>query len=153
LSRRCLFLDRDGVINEKAPPDEYIRDWSEFRFLPHVADWIRISNALDLLVIVVTNQRGVARGKMTMEAVEDIHRRMIAELAVRGARIDDVFTCPHEQGTCDCRKPKPGLVLQAQAKWDIDLAASLLIGDSDSDEALAAACGLHFLRAAGGRLI
>ena len=153
MKRRAVFLDRDGVINEKAPPHEYIRDWSEFRFLPNIADWVRIFNALDFLVIVVTNQRGIARGLMTRDAVNEIHRNMIEELAARGARIDAVFVCPHEEGVCDCRKPKPGMVVQAVAKWNIDLGASLLIGDSDHDEALAAACGMRFLRAAGGRLI
>jgi len=149
LSRGCLFLDRDGVINEKAPPHDYIRSWSQFRFLPNIADWIRIFNALDYLVIVVTNQRGVARGVMSREAVDVIHANMVRELARAGARIDDVFVCPHETDTCDCRKPKPGLVVQAKAKWDIDLERSLMIGDSDDDEDLAQACGLRFLRADG----
>jgi D-glycero-D-manno-heptose 1,7-bisphosphate phosphatase len=151
-TRRCVFLDRDGVINEKAPPHQYIRSWSEFRVLPNIADWIRLFNALDFLVIVVTNQRGVARGMMTRESVDQIHARMIAVLAARGARIDDVFVCPHEANVCDCRKPKPGMVLEAQAKWDIDLAGSLMIGDSDEDQALASACGLRFLRASDGKL-
>ncbi|MBZ5602586.1 MAG: HAD family hydrolase [Acidobacteriia bacterium] len=153
MSRRCVFLDRDGVINEKAAPHEYIRQWSEFRFLPNVSDWIRIFNALDYLVIVITNQRGIARGKMTRQAVDEIHRRMIEELDEHGARVDDVFLCPHEEGTCDCRKPKPGMLLQAQAKWDIDFSASLLIGDSDEDEAVASACGVRFLRVRDGRII
>jgi D-glycero-D-manno-heptose 1,7-bisphosphate phosphatase len=151
-TRRCVFLDRDGVINEKAPPHQYIRSWSEFRFLPNIADWIRLFNALDFLVIVVTNQRGVARGMMTRETVDQIHRQMIAELAARGARIDDVFVCPHEANACDCRKPKPGMVLEAQAKWGIDLTGSLMIGDSDDDQGLASACGLKFLRAVDGKL-
>jgi D-glycero-D-manno-heptose 1,7-bisphosphate phosphatase len=153
LSVRCVFLDRDGVINQKAPPHEYIREWSEFRFLPNIADWIRIFNALDFRVIVITNQRGIARGMMTREAVDEIHRNMIAELGARGAHIDDLFVCPHHENQCECRKPKPGMVLQAQARWDIDLGGSLLIGDSDDDEALAAACGLRFLRVHQGRLI
>jgi D-glycero-D-manno-heptose 1,7-bisphosphate phosphatase len=152
-TRRCVFLDRDGVINEKAAPHEYIRSWSEVRFLPNIVDWIRLFNALDFLVIVITNQRGIARGMMTRESVDDIHRNMIVELAARGARIDDVFVCPHQENACDCRKPKPGMVLEAQAKWDIDLPASLMIGDSDSDAALAAACGMRFLRTSNGKLI
>jgi D-glycero-D-manno-heptose 1,7-bisphosphate phosphatase len=149
LSRGCVFLDRDGVINEKAPEHDYIRSWSQFRFLPNIADWIRIFNALDYLVIVVTNQRGIARGLMSREAVDEIHANMIGELARAGARIDDVFVCPHENDTCDCRKPKPGLVVQAKAKWDIDLERSLMIGDSDDDAELAQVCGLRFLRADG----
>ncbi|HLJ45211.1 MAG TPA: HAD family hydrolase [Bryobacteraceae bacterium] len=153
MSRRCVFLDRDGVINEKPRDGEYIRDWSEFRLLPRVIDWIRLFNALGFLVIVVTNQRGVARGVMSAADVEEIHSRMTAELARHGARVDDVFCCPHEENTCNCRKPRPGLVLQAQDKWDVDLAHSLLIGDSDRDAALAVGCGIPFLRAENGRLV
>jgi D-glycero-D-manno-heptose 1,7-bisphosphate phosphatase len=153
LSRPCVFLDRDGVINEKAAPGEYIRSWSEFRFLPNVVDWIRIFNAIGYLVIVVTNQRGIARGITSSEAVEELHRNMVRELSAQGARIDDVFTCPHEENACECRKPKPGMVREAQARWGIDLAQSLMIGDSDRDSGLAAACGLRFLRADGGRIL
>ena len=153
MKRRAVFLDLDGVINEPAPPGEYIRNWGEFRLLPNVADWIRLFNALDLLVIVVTNQRGVALGRMTAGDVEDIHRRMREELAAQGARIDDVLWCPHQEGACECRKPRPGLVYQARDRWDIDLDASLLIGDSERDRELARVCGMRFVRAAGGRIL
>ena len=151
MSRRCLFLDRDGVINAKIEGD-YVRHWSQFEFLPAIADWIRIFNALDFLVIVVTNQRGIALGKMTEADVETIHELMKHELSSRGARIDDIYTCPHGEECCDCRKPKPGMIYKARQKWDIDLSGSLLIGDSDSDADLAAACGLRFLRALNGHL-
>jgi len=151
--RRCVFIDRDGVINEKPAPHEYVRSWSEFRFLPNIADWIRLFNALGFLVIVVTNQRGIARGIMTQDSVEEIHRNMIRDLAAQGARIDDLFLCPHEANTCECRKPKPGMVREAETKWGIDRAGSLMIGDSDDDAALAAACGLRFVRVAEGRIV
>lgn len=152
MSRRSVFLDRDGVINESPAPGEYIREWGQFRLLPNVVDWIRIFNALDYLVIVVTNQRAVARGLMTMQDVEEIHRRMVEMLGRSGARIDDVFYCPHEENTCNCRKPRPGLILRARDKWDIDVAQSLMIGDSDRDAALAIACGIPFLRANHGHI-
>jgi len=85
---------------------------------------------------------------------DELHSKMVRELSERGARIDDIFLCPHEEDTCNCRKPRPGLVLQAREKWDIDLGRSLMIGDSARDEALAAACGIRFLRADGaGRLV
>src|SRR6476469_765220 len=80
VSRRCVFLDRDGVINVAPPPGEYVRRWEEFRFLPGVADWIRLFNALDLLVIVVTNQQGVAKGLVRPEDLTTIHRNMVREL-------------------------------------------------------------------------
>jgi D-glycero-D-manno-heptose 1,7-bisphosphate phosphatase len=151
VKRRCIFLDRDGVINVKPPEGEYVCRWEEFQFLPGIADWIRLANALGYLVIVVTNQRCVARGLLRSEDLDAIHARMVAELAQAGARIDDIFVCPHEEGTCECRKPRPGLVRKAQQQWNIDLAGSLLIGDSDCDEKLAAVCGLPFIRVGQGR--
>jgi D-glycero-D-manno-heptose 1,7-bisphosphate phosphatase len=150
--RPCVFLDRDGVINQKIEGG-YVRSWSEFKLLPNISDWIRLFNALDHLVIVVTNQRGVALGQMTIQDVEAIHDKMLQELESQGAHIDDIFICPHAKDACDCRKPLPGLVLQAQQEYDIDLSRSLLIGDSDSDRQLARACGIRFLRAENGRLI
>lgn len=152
MSRSCVFLDRDGVINVKAQPGEYIRSWSEFRFLPNITDWIRLFNALDYLVIVLTNQRGVALGLVRVEDLEEIHRNMVAALDAAGARIDDVLYCPHHENACDCRKPKPGMVESACRKWDIDLSRSLLIGDSSNDEELARNVGLRFLWADDGNL-
>ncbi len=153
MSRRCVFLDRDGVINEKPPKGEYIRTPAEFRLLPNVPDWIRLFNALELLVVVITNQRGVALGVMGEDDLAAIHAKMTRELAVLGARVDDVFYCPHALDNCDCRKPKPGLVYRARDKWDIDLSCSLLLGDSDNDRDLAAACEISFLRVSHGRIL
>lgn len=149
MSRPCLFLDRDGVINQPARRGEYINTWDEFRILPNVADWIRLFNELDYLVIVVTNQRGVALGQTRPGDLEEIHRNMVAKLAEVGARIDDIFICPHDFETCDCRKPLPGLVEQACRKWEIDLKNSLLIGDTELDKELARNCGLRFVLATG----
>ena len=104
-------------------------------------------------MIVVTNQRGIARGLMRREDVEEIHANMVAELAALGARIDDVFYCPHDRDECECRKPKTGMVERAREKWDIDLAGSLLLGDSDKDAELAARCGMKFLRVDEGRFV
>jgi D-glycero-D-manno-heptose 1,7-bisphosphate phosphatase len=150
---RCVFLDRDGVINEKPPEGSYVTRWDEFVLIPAVIDWVRLFNALDLLVIIVTNQRGIALGLMSQEALQDIHGRMLALFQERGARIDDIFVCPHQEGTCDCRKPRPGLVREAQSKWNLDLAQSLLIGDSERDRQLAESCRIPFLRAARGKLV
>lgn len=151
--RRCVFLDRDGVINVKAKPGEYIRTWAEFQLIVPVVDWIRLFNALDLIVIVVTNQRGVARGLMTQEELDCLHRRMKAALASQNARIDDIFACVHEEGTCDCRKPRDGMVRQAAEKWNIDIGSSILVGDSDLDAELARKCGMRFIRVAEGRIL
>jgi D-glycero-D-manno-heptose 1,7-bisphosphate phosphatase len=151
--RRCVFLDRDGVINYNPPIGEYVRTWEEFRLIPNIVDWIRLFNSLDLLVIVVTNQRGVALGLVATEELARIHENMRDQLLRFGARIDDVFSCPHDKDVCDCRKPRPGLVLEAARKWDIDLARSLMIGDSPSDQELARRCGMQFVAVSDGRIV
>jgi D-glycero-D-manno-heptose 1,7-bisphosphate phosphatase len=153
MMNRAVFLDRDGVINEKAAPGDYIRSVEQFRLLPNIAEWIRLFNALGHLVIVVTNQRGVARGLMTDEALSAIHKRMVDDLASRHAHIDDIFSCTHSADSCECRKPKPGLVYAARDKWSIDLAHSLLLGDSESDRELAIACNIPFLQVTDGCLV
>jgi D-glycero-D-manno-heptose 1,7-bisphosphate phosphatase len=138
---RCVFLDRDGVINFKPAQGAYIHTWGEFRLIPTVIDWIRLFNALGLLVIIVTNQRGVALGQIDPGELARIHDNMKQKLLGLGARIDDIFCCVHEEHTCNCRKPRPGMVMATARKWDIDLRRSLLIGDSTRDEELALVCG------------
>jgi D-glycero-D-manno-heptose 1,7-bisphosphate phosphatase len=150
--RHCLFLDRDGVINAAPPPGEYIRRWEEFHLLPEVVSWIRLFKAAGYLVIVLTNQRGISLGLYDEAELRALHDKMCAALAAQGAVIDDIFYCPHAEGACDCRKPLPGLVLQAQQKWDIDLSASLLIGDSERDRLLAERCGIPFALVRDGRV-
>ena len=130
---KAVFLDRDGIINRQAPEHDYIKSWDEFEFLPGVPEAIRRLNDAGYFVLVVTNQRGIARGMMTMEAVNTIHERMCQKLAGSGAVIRKVYVCPHEAGTCTCRKPDIGLFLQAEDDFDIDKKKSWMVGDSDSD--------------------
>ena len=150
--RRCVFLDRDGVINVSPATGEYVLSWSEFQILPEIVDWIRLFNALGFLVIVITNQRCVARGLLRLDELAAIHQQMCDTLAERGARIDAIYACPHDVGCCDCRKPLPGLIRQAEACWSINLQESLFIGDMDTDEQLAETCGLRFARMSLGRI-
>jgi len=152
-SQRCLFLDRDGVINVAPPEGEYIRRWEEFHLLPEAVSWIRLFKAAGYLAIVLTNQRGIALGLYSHADLLALHERMRTELASQGAILDDIFYCPHEEGACDCRKPRPGLVLEAQQKWHIDLSASLLIGDSDRDRLLAERCHIPFALVRNGRVV
>ncbi|HLY17740.1 MAG TPA: HAD family hydrolase [Bryobacteraceae bacterium] len=151
--KRCLFLDRDGVINAAPLKGEYIRSWDEFKVLPEAVAWIRLFKAAGYLAIVITNQRGVALGLMSEADLLELHDRMRAELAAQGAVLDDVVYCPHQDGACDCRKPLPGMVMAAQRKWDIDLAGSLLIGDGERDRLLAARCRIPFVMVRDGRVI
>lgn len=130
---KTVFLDRDGLINRQAPEHDYIKSWDDFHFLPEVPEAICKLNEAGYLVLVVTNQRGVARGMMRMEDVNAIHERMCQALAARGAVIQKIYVCPHEVGTCTCRKPDIGLFLQAEREFEIDKEKSWMVGDGDSD--------------------
>lgn len=126
-------MDRDGLINKQAALHDYIKTWDEFEFLPGVAGSIRRLNRAGYLILIVSNQRGIARGMMTRQAVDEINRRMCAELEKEGAHIDGIYVCPHDYGQCTCRKPDIGLFLQAGEDYEIDRTASWTVGDSDID--------------------
>jgi D-glycero-D-manno-heptose 1,7-bisphosphate phosphatase len=129
-----VFLDRDGVLNEKAPEGDYITCWQRFRVLPGVPQAIARLNRAGLRVIVVTNQRGIARGLYTLEDVEAMHTQFAELLAQHGAHVDALLICPHEAGECNCRKPLTGLFDQAKARFpDVTAAESVMIGDSPAD--------------------
>ena len=131
---RAVFLDRDGVINQSPPEGDYITRWEDFHVLPGVAEGIALLNRAGFSVIVVTNQRGVAKGLMTEADLQQMHERMSGGLARAGAKIDATFYCPHDtEPRCDCRKPAPGMLLSAARLHGIDLRASWMIGDSDND--------------------
>lgn len=132
---RAVFLDRDGVINQKAPSeDAYITRWEEIHILPGVADGIALLNRANLRVIVVSNQRCVAKGLITSTQIESMHQRMCSDLAILGAKIDAVYYCPHEeQPPCGCRKPQPGMLFAAAHEHELDLPSSWMIGDSQKD--------------------
>lgn len=131
---RTVFLDRDGVINFKAAEGRYITSWSEFKLLPDADAALAQLTRAGFRLIVVTNQRGVARGVMACEDVDDIHKRMCAALRLAGAHIEAVYCCPHEIGVCDCRKPGTGLFRQARSDYpDIEFSQSFVVGDSLND--------------------
>lgn len=131
---RTVFLDRDGILNEKAPEGAYVARWEDFRVLPGVPQAIARLNQAGLLVIVVSNQRGIARGLYTAADVESMHARFQELLNVHGAHIDAFFICPHEEGQCNCRKPLTGMFDQARAQFpEISASTSVMIGDSAAD--------------------
>jgi D-glycero-D-manno-heptose 1,7-bisphosphate phosphatase len=132
--RRAAFLDRDGVINRKARDGEYVTRWEDLHFLPGIAEAIAQLNQAEFSVIVVTNQRCVAKGLITQAELENIHKRMLDHLASAGAKVDAIYYCPHETGgLCNCRKPEPGMLLEAARSRNLDLASSWMIGDSEID--------------------
>lgn len=138
LLRRAVFLDRDGTINEEK---NYLHRPEDFVFIPGVPEAIRRLNEAGFLVVVVTNQSGVARGYFELSDVEALHDHASRQLAKQGARIDAFFICPHhpEAGRgafrrhCDCRKGEPGLLLEAAKELNIDLERSFMVGDKPAD--------------------
>ena len=129
-----VFLDRDGVLNEKMPEGRYVTSWEEFHVLPGVAEAVARLNRAGLRVLVVSNQRGIALGLCTAADLEAMHAAFQRLLNSHGAHIDAFFVCPHDLGQCNCRKPLPGLFEQAAARFpDISAAASAMIGDSIVD--------------------
>jgi D-glycero-D-manno-heptose 1,7-bisphosphate phosphatase len=145
--RRAVFLDRDGVINVKAPEGQYITRWEDFHFLPQVAEAISLLHRAQFSVILVSNQRGIAKGCMTVQDLDQIHERMLEQLAGRGATVDAVYYCPHDvDAACACRKPAPGMLLEAAQDHDIDLRASWMVGDSDIDVLAAKNAGCRSVR-------
>jgi len=131
---RTVFLDRDGVLNEKMPEGCYVTRWEEFQILAGVPEAIARLNRAGLRVIVVSNQRGVALGLYALADVEAIHATFLRELQSRGAQVDAFYFCPHDKRSCTCRKPLPGMFEQAVAQFpQIEAASSVMIGDSLSD--------------------
>lgn len=129
-----VFLDRDGVLNEKKPEGHYVTSWSEFILLPGVCEAIARLNQAGLRVIVVSNQRCVSLGLCTVGDVEAIHSAFQNFLKSHGAYVDGYYFCPHGKRQCNCRKPLPGLYEQAATEFpDLTAATSVMIGDSLTD--------------------
>lgn len=147
LARRpAVLIDRDGVLNRRPGRGEYVRSWHDWAWLPGAKEALRLLNEAGYRVIVVTNQAGIARGAMTKTDLEAVHERMRAEAEESGGRIDAVYHCPHgwDDG-CDCRKPAPGLLLQAQRDFALDLSRSPFVGDDARDGEAAARVGSPFV--------
>ena len=137
-----IFLDRDGVINENQA--DYVKSWSEFRFLPGSLEAIAKLTQAGHRIVVCTNQAGIARGSITVETVEEIHRNMIAAIAEVGGVIEKVYYCPHgKDENCLCRKPRPGLLLRARDELSLDMSDAVFIGDSITDVRAAIAVGIR----------
>jgi len=143
--KRAVFIDRDGTINVEK---DYLYLPSEFEFLPGVPEAIRRLNEAGYLVVVVSNQSGVARGYYTEEDVLHLHRHIASLLEQSGARVDAWYYCPHHPSgrgsyalPCRCRKPLPGMLLEAARRHDIDLESSIMIGDKAVDVAAGRAAG------------
>jgi len=153
-ARPVAFLDRDGIINERAAPHEYVTSWDEFRWVDGVMPLLRGLSDLGFALMVVTNQQCVGKGLLSEAGLAAIHHEMTRALEAEGIVLTRVLHCPHlEQAGCFCRKPRPGLIYRAlnETPFLIDLARSVLIGDAESDmqAGLAAGIGARVLVGAG----
>lgn len=146
--RAAVFLDRDGTLIDELG---FLARPEDLHLYPWAGPAVRRLNEAGFAVVVVTNQSGIARGLFGERELSAIHARLAAELARHGAHLDDVLHCPHHpregtpplRSTCACRKPAPGLVLEAARRHELDLSRSYLIGDSLRDLECGARAGLH----------
>lgn len=137
------FLDRDGTINEKPLEGDYIKSREELRLLSGAAEAVHALHDAGLRVVVVTNQRGIALGRMSEDDLEDVHRAMLEQL---GDWIDAIYHCPHALASCGCRKPRPGMLHAAREReGEIDFRRSVMVGDSASDMQTGRAVGCRLL--------
>jgi D-glycero-D-manno-heptose 1,7-bisphosphate phosphatase len=141
---RTLFLDRDGVINAR-PLGDYVKNRSELVILPDFLAAVPRVFPRFSRVVVVTNQQGIAKGVMSITALDDIHDAIAHAVATAGGKIDGFFYCPHlADAFCDCRKPQIGLALQAKTQFpDIDFARAVMVGDTASDMTFARRLGMR----------
>ena len=131
--KKAIFLDRDGVINKEV---SYLSNPNDFEFIEGSIKALKILKQKGFLIIIITNQAGIARGFFTEETLEAIHSKMIRILKQNNIELDDIYYCPHHPeftGPCDCRKPNTGMLLKAQLEYNIDLTNSYIVGDTLND--------------------
>ena len=150
--QRAIFMDRDGTLNRYVG---FLRDIQDFELLPNTEEAVKKINGSEYLAIIATNQPVVARGEVTFSQLREIHNKLETLLGEKGAYLDGVYFCPHHphkgyegevaelKCDCDCRKPKPGLLMQAAKDYNIDLGESWMVGDSESDIQAGIAAGCH----------
>ncbi len=148
--RPAVFVDRDGTLNEPPPPGCFLTRPEDVLLLPGEAVALRRLKEAGYLIVVFSNQSGVARGVMTLADVEAVNARLAELLAGGGAQLDGVYFCPHRDGDgCECRKPRPGMLLSAAKELGIDLTRSWGLGDAARDLAAARAAGCRVILVRG----
>lgn len=142
--KKCIFFDRDGIVNQSPGPG-YVERWEDFHILPEFIDILRFVTQSGYVAVIISNQQGVGRGIMTLATLEDIHHRLVKNLKTQhNLELLDIYCCTHTKETgCDCRKPKPGMILAAALKHSIDLKESWMVGDSPRDTEAGRAAGCH----------
>ncbi|WP_428737610.1 D-glycero-beta-D-manno-heptose 1,7-bisphosphate 7-phosphatase [Sulfurimonas sp.] len=152
--KKTLFLDRDGVINKEK---NYLYKIEDFEFIDGVFETCKYFQDLDYLIIVITNQAGIARGKYTENDFDILTKWMLEKFKEKGIEISAVYHCPHHpdfSGECECRKPKPGMLLKAKYEFNIDMDSSILVGDkiTDIEAGINARIGQNYLITTGHKI-
>lgn len=138
----AIFLDRDGVLIENR--SDYVRNWSQVQIIPKIIDALTSDTVKNYKIIMVTNQSAVGRGLITLETARNINEKLVRVIEKHKGHIHGVYMCPHDPSAqCACRKPKPGLILQAANDLSLDLDRSWMIGDAWSDLLAGRAAGVH----------
>jgi len=148
---RCVFFDRDGIVNASPGAGRYVLCWEDFHLLPEFVEALRVVRAHGYQAVIVTNQRAVARGLMSVAVLKAMHRRL-RNLLLKRYSLDllDVVYCPHDVGECECRKPSPGMLQAMARKHGLDLAASWMVGDHETDIEAGQRAGCRTIRVNGG---
>lgn len=150
MPRPAVFLDRDGVLCEDRA--DYVKAWDEWRWVPGAREGAAALAQAGKALVVVSNQACIGKGLVSRATVDDIHARVREGLAAAGAPLAGLYLCPHtDADRCECRKPKPGLLLQAARDLDLDLAASTFVGDALRDGDAAHAAGTRFVLVCTGQ--
>ncbi len=145
--QKTVLVDRDGVLNRKAPRAHYVRNWAEWEWLPGAREALALLTGAGYRIILVSNQAGIARGAMTENDLAALHERMKQDVEAAGGRIDAIYHCPHDWDEgCACRKPSPGMLFAAQRDFDLDLTRTPFIGDDDRDGIAADAAECPFFQ-------
>lgn len=145
--KKCVFFDRDGIVNESPGAGKYVLSWNDFRLIPEFPECLRVVQRRGYEAAIVTNQRAVALGLLRADQVEAIHQRL-RDLLKReyGLSLLDIVYCPHNTGECSCRKPEPGMLLAIAARHDVDLRQSWMAGDTEGDVEAGRRAGCRTIR-------
>ena len=143
----AVFLDRDGVLNRRPTLARYVRRWGEFEWLPGAREAVALLKRAGCRLFLITNQAGLASGQIAPQDLAEIHHRMQQDLRSAGGELDAIYVCPHSPDAgCKCRKPKPGMLLQAAREHVFDLKSAIFIGDDEKDVQAGQAAGCRTFR-------
>lgn len=146
-NEKFIFLDRDGVLNVKASKSNYITKWENWKWIDGSLDALNILTKNGYKIIIITNQAGIARGMMSINDLEDIHYKMVLDIKNYGGNIEKIYYCPHSwNANCFCRKPMPGMLIQAQNDYNLNLTNTYFIGDDERDGLAAISAGTKYIQ-------